>query len=321
MTKAIRTAITCLFLVTAIQAVMCNNSTDPKSFFPSIDGNLTRIAWAHAVNSQEKLAIALKNDAIMMLEADVSLGNDTTNTTNMNVPIMAHPPNTTSDLTLQNFLKTVIDSNTTKGIKLDFKSIEAFNASKPVLENKMNELAFPVFLNADILPGPVNATALPVDAKAFLSGAKAFTNYTLSVGWTTRYDAAQNGTKNGYTTKQIQAMIDVLKEQNVTQPITYPVRAALAVNDVAAMESLIKKSPGSSNATLTVWSNEKDVVDADQLSTLIKQIGVSKVYVDVPADLAKKLNLSGASSVGVAATTTVASLLIGMFLPTIVRRL
>ncbi|XP_076628711.1 protein FAM151B isoform X2 [Colletes latitarsis] len=315
MTTTIRTATTRLVLLTAIQDVMSNNFTKPQSFFPSIDGNLTRIAWAHAVNSQAKLAKALKNDTIMMLEADVSLGNDT------NVPIMAHPPATESDLTLQNFLQTVIDSNTTKGIKLDFKSIEAFNASKPLLENKKNELAFPVFLNADILPGPVNATTLPVDAKSFVSGAKAFSNYTLSVGWTTRYDPAYNDTKGGYTTKQIQAMIDILTEQNVTQPITYPVRAAQATNNVAAIESLMKKSPGSSDATLTIWSSEGDGVDAERLSTLIKQIGVSKVYVDVPADLAKKLDLSGASSVGVASTTTVASLLIGMFLPTIVRRL
>jgi hypothetical protein len=48
-------------------------------------------------------------------------------------------------------------------------------------------LKFPIFLNADILPGPVNATTIPLDPKAFLhDAAEVMPECTLSVGWTTR---------------------------------------------------------------------------------------------------------------------------------------
>lgn len=68
-----------------------------------------------------------------MLEADVVMGklNDTGNATD--IPIMAHPPATVSDLSLDEFISSNVQNNRTKGIKLDFKSIEAFNGSKPIL--------------------------------------------------------------------------------------------------------------------------------------------------------------------------------------------
>lgn len=51
-----------------------------------------------------------------MIEADVILPNDGTE---YSQTIMAHPPETNSDNTLQEWLAEVIKSN--KGIKLDFK--------------------------------------------------------------------------------------------------------------------------------------------------------------------------------------------------------
>ena len=51
------------------------------------------------------------------------------------IPIMAHPPANTSDLTLQKFLDTVRNTTSSKkGVKLDFKSTAAFNLSIPLLE-------------------------------------------------------------------------------------------------------------------------------------------------------------------------------------------
>jgi len=50
------------------------------------------------------------------------------------------------------------------------------------------QINFPVMLNADILPGPVNSTTQPVDADTFLElSVRLFPSSTLSVGWTTRY--------------------------------------------------------------------------------------------------------------------------------------
>lgn len=71
-----------------------------------------------------------------MLEADVVMGklNDTGNINNFtDIPIMAHPPATESDLSLEEFLNRNIQSNATKGIKLDFKSIDAFQNSLPII--------------------------------------------------------------------------------------------------------------------------------------------------------------------------------------------
>lgn len=68
-----------------------------------------------------------------MLEADVVLGKVTGQ--DVQQPIMAHPPTNESDLSLENFLNTVIErKGIKKGVKLDFKTVEAFNASKPILD-------------------------------------------------------------------------------------------------------------------------------------------------------------------------------------------
>ena len=68
-----------------------------------------------------------------MLEGDVIMGKHTaTNATTDKIPIMAHPPATESDLSLEEFLN-INMNNGSKGIKLDFKSNEAFNNSKPIL--------------------------------------------------------------------------------------------------------------------------------------------------------------------------------------------
>ncbi|CAK9830377.1 Protein FAM151B [Anthophora retusa] len=305
------TAVSLLFLA-LIQAVMCaNDSMVPANYFPNIKGNLTKIVWAHAVNSKAELDTTLASGDIMMIEGDIVLGKwnstDNTNSTET-IPIMAHPPVSESDLSLEKFLNTVIDKNTKKGVKLDFKSIEAFSASKPILDKVLNDVRFPVFLNADIIGGPVDAVTTPVDAKAFLSLAKTYPECTLSVGWTTRYGGKDNVTEGAYTDKHIQEMLEKLKEQNITQPITYAVRAGLAANSISVIKSLMTKNSDMKNPTLTVWSSEGDKVDAAQLSTLIEDIGVTKVYLDVPQELMKNLHLSGASSFTATSITLVMSL-------------
>lgn len=80
-----------------------------------------------------------------MIEADIVLGTltgaNTTNSTNATgIPVMGHPPSNTSDLSLEDFLTTidtfntnVTNTTTRKGVKLDFKSIEVFNASLALL--------------------------------------------------------------------------------------------------------------------------------------------------------------------------------------------
>jgi hypothetical protein len=78
----------------------------------------------------------------MMLEADVVLGT-VEGGSGEQIPVMAHPPDDVSDLSLDNFLTEVISANQKThrcGIKLDFKSIEVLQPSLSQLkiyENKV----------------------------------------------------------------------------------------------------------------------------------------------------------------------------------------
>ncbi|XP_066597999.1 protein FAM151B [Prorops nasuta] len=292
-----RSTFTSILVLALIQVAMCAVAPDPITFFSKINGNLTKIVWAHAVNNQILLSKALSSSDIMMLEADVSIGNITGSSKNLSlIPIMAHPPDSESDLSLEEFLNKT--HNGTKGIKLDFKSIDAFESSRPIIEKFRTKIGVPVFLNADILPGPINATNTPLNAKTFLKGAKvSFPESIISAGWTTSLGKEPNSTDSRYSGEQLKKMVEVLKENNITQSVTYPVRAGFAANDAEGIKSLFKDTTGFKNVTLTIWSHEKDPVDTDKLSRLIKDVGVGRVYIDVPQDVMNKLNISGALQV------------------------
>lgn len=51
--------------------VMCEIAPDPKTFFPAIEGNLTKIVWAHAVNSQANLTKALNAGEFLFIIENV----------------------------------------------------------------------------------------------------------------------------------------------------------------------------------------------------------------------------------------------------------
>lgn len=71
---------------------------------------------------------------------------------------------------------------------------------------------YPVWINADILPGPLDGNATSaVNATKFLTGCKSLTSSVLSIGWTTRW--GNNFTEGTYNDTQIQSMIDAIKVQ------------------------------------------------------------------------------------------------------------
>lgn len=143
-----------------------------------------------------------------------------------------------------------------------------------------------MWINADILPGPVNATTTPVNASQFLDGAKAFQDAWLSIGWTTSYGANMTGQ---YSQHHINQMLEVLKHHNVTNKITFPVRAGLAAESKNELSTLLTESK---NSTLTIWSSEGDNVSIENLRRLIANVGLSRVFIDVPEDLKSQLRLN-----------------------------
>ena len=94
------------------------------------------VRWSHATNSVSKLREALDGKAYDMIEADVQwgtlIGGHFANVAMTEGPIMAHPPATSSDLSFDAFLETIIARNrkvpdSQLGLKLDFKGTSAMS--------------------------------------------------------------------------------------------------------------------------------------------------------------------------------------------------
>lgn len=147
-----------------------------------------------------------------------------------------------------------------------------------------------MWINADILPGPVNSVVKPVDANRFLQGAKPYDSVMLSTGWTTLYGGVIN--QGSYSSHHINQMIEALITNEVKQKVTFPVRAGLAANSKQVMLELLERTNSSPfDSTLTIWSSQGDFVDIGKLRDLILECGLGKVYLDVPKDISDQLNL------------------------------
>lgn len=154
------------------------------------------------------------------------------------------------------------------------------------------QLKYPLWINADIISGPVNNTqTTPVDPDRFLIECSELPNSTLSIGWTTQW--GPNYTVGSYTSEQIDKMLRVIKLNGVngTHPITFPVRAGIAAQSIKNLQKLVAAINEKSNPTLTIWSSPNDTVNIDKLRQLILAFGVDRVYIDVPEDILKQLDL------------------------------
>ncbi|CAB0002753.1 unnamed protein product [Nesidiocoris tenuis] len=203
---------------------------------------------------------------------------------NISLPIMAHPPDNTSDISLEEFLNTALEfHDVSKGIKLDFKSTQAFEASIDLLERAFQDrpLYIPIWINADIMGGPGARDRQHVDPNLFLSTCSSkFPMATISVGWTTMFGT----TDDRYTPEDIDRMTEILAKNCIIQPVTFAVRAAFAANSRGVLTSLIKGS--SDTTTLTIWASSRgDIVDMDELRALISDVGKDRVYLDLLPDV------------------------------------
>ncbi|XP_053683982.1 protein FAM151B isoform X2 [Sabethes cyaneus] len=258
---------------------------------------LTCITWAHAVNSNELLSAVLKGD-IDFIEADIGLGYLDCDNENRNlIPIMAHPPATKSDLSLRSFLEQVhnfnslADVNKVKGIKLDFKSIEAFEQSVQIIQAFYDTQRFTTWINADILPGPVNNTVtVPVDPARFFHSVKSLSSVAVSIGWTTKWGNDPN--EGQYSEENILQMIDTIKVNKVDLDITFPIRAGIAANSQKELTELYSALSDTNKVTFTIWSSAGDAVNVEKLNRFIADLGEDKIYVDVPEELKEQLNLN-----------------------------
>lgn len=285
-----------------------------------------------------------------MIEADVELGKVKDGDGTI-IPIMAHPPTTESDLSLQQFLQRIITHNTdypcnSKGVKLDFKSIESFDESLPLLISlwpkvliidlydnnierlrssklcrnqietcfrfcsvlflahiclstttlfNVSQMRFPVWVNADILPGPVNnVDTTPVDADRFLQACNTLSDPIISVGWTTLWDGDHR--VGQYTEEHANELFDAINRNVMDHAITIPVRAGIAAQSPYILSELLDKIDRREYAstrptTLTIWSHLSDYVNVNQLRELIEHIGRHRTYLDVTAEVMTRFGL------------------------------
>lgn len=158
-------------------------------------------------------------------------------------------------------------------------------------------MTYPVWINADILPGPVDSEVIPVQADEFLTKCRGLPNATLSIGWTTKW--GPNYVAGDYSDQHITDMITAFDRNQVNATkhnITFPVRAGIAAQSEQPLKKLLTHVSKTNPATLTIWSSADDAVNVTDLNKVIKSIGVDRIYVDVPDELFKQLDVSSATS-------------------------
>jgi len=266
---------------------------DVCEFFPNASDDLSELTWAHAVNSKDVLEKSIADDGIHMLEADVVSGLlEGSSEDEPQYAIMAHPPATTSDISLEVWIRRVIDANQNekkKGVKLDFKDEEILEASLEILKARSDEIKFPLLLNADILKGPHDSPAKPVGADKFLKlCSENFPKATLSVGWTTANKDVSDEFAV-YTKEMVVEMKEVLEKNEIAQPVTFPVRAAFVGASIEHLEWLVENVPDS---TVTIWSSPDDTIDVTTLLTLREKLGLDAVFVDLPSSQAAEFEVA-----------------------------
>uniref|UniRef100_A0A3Q2VJG5 Family with sequence similarity 151 member B n=1 Tax=Haplochromis burtoni TaxID=8153 RepID=A0A3Q2VJG5_HAPBU len=212
----------------------------------------------------------------LMIEADIVMrGRDPKE------PIMAHPPDTDSDITLREWLERVKEYG--KGIKLDFKSMEAVSTSLVLLQEVLTEPYRPVWINADIFSGPGGQIG-PLEHHTFLSVVTHLPSHTvLSLGWTTGWTA---GTDNpGYSWDMVHMMEKICRD--LKHPVTFPVRAALLAKSFSQLAWLLKQSD---RYTLTVWTGQSDEFSLQDLLPYRDEFATSRIYFDLPDSLRARIS-------------------------------
>uniref|UniRef100_A0A3B4XM96 Family with sequence similarity 151 member B n=1 Tax=Seriola lalandi dorsalis TaxID=1841481 RepID=A0A3B4XM96_SERLL len=159
----------------------------------------SEVKWSHAVNSRSRLTEALTGP-MHMLEADIIIrGRDPKE------PVMAHPPDTDSDITLKEWLEAVKAHD--KGIKLDFKSL--ISQSLSTIESPKS-----LYYQVETLISNCEKAARMLICFLFFS--------------------------SGYSWDTVRVMEEICR--TLEHPVTFPVRAALLSQSFSQLKWLLQQS-------------------------------------------------------------------------------
>ncbi len=200
------------------------------------------IAWAHGVNSRRLLDDYAGAPDTHMIEGDISWLPEAGGV------MMAHPPETRSDLAFESWIEGVAAAR--KGAKLDFKHPAAIAPCLAKLEamRGSGRLDIPILLNADVLQGP-GGGAPSFEAEAFVERCSTFDGAGLSLGWTTQY------VKGGaFAEASVVAMLRLASP--VAERATLCLRACYLSASAASLARLL----AAEGSWLTIWNGRHDPV-------------------------------------------------------------
>lgn len=157
-------------------------------------------------------------------------------------------------------------------------------------------------MNAEVLKGPGAAeNPKPLDGAKFIEEAKRMVNVVLSMGWKT---VTKADSKEVYTSAHTKAMEDLLKNTKINSPdykdvpLNFAINAFYALNSKDVLNKFYEGAKKANPVTFTVVVKKDEKVDPKELEKFIQLYGIDHIYMDVPDDLRKQINLTtnGASS-------------------------
>lgn len=201
---------------------------------------------------------------------------------------MAHPPIKASDLSLELFLTTLLQTpSNIQVVKLDFKSIDILEPSLKLaskLQGSTKSFPFELWLNADILASSEDTSKEPLNANLFLQLCHEYfanqSNVTLSPGFVT--DLTSKDLR--YSMENMKAMYSLISKTTF-KSITYPLRALYLSHSKNEIFWLMQQNNGKLS-TVTLWGqDELNSEEIDNLRDIISKLGRHKFYLDVDENL------------------------------------
>lgn len=225
---------------------------------------ISDISWEYKVNDRTYLHERC-DSKIMIVEGDIVYSD------RLQEAIMAHPPDTESDLTFEEWISELL--KTGKGAKLDFKKLKGDDEEPLTVPHCIGYICgiwdskIPLILHADVAFGPYGDKELhtPISPDYFIQLYNQYhnehnPNAILSLGWVTEY--LKDSNQNKYTDKMIDDMLEIA--DTVEGHVSFSIRVGLIKN---SMEQINRILDANQNYTLTVWKKQ----DSPNLETWIKE--------------------------------------------------
>lgn len=148
-----------------------------------------------------------------------------------------------------------------------------------------------VWLNADVLSGPVNSPTSPVQDEIFLTLCQThFPTATVSIGWTTHWYPTFTEDTWHYGWQHVRRMADLIRckgYDNKYPKFTFPVRGIFASRSIRQLQWLLRIIPSS---TLTVWTGQYDPLQVEDLLQIRSAFPKDRVYYDIPEHINAPFN-------------------------------